>query len=217
MADARPLPRVKVCGLTRPEDLAAAVAAGCDAVGLVEHPPSPRAVAARRARELTGELPPEVLPVGVFVDRSPAEVERWLRAAGARAAQLCGAERAEHWRSFAFPLLRRLAVADGALEELERWEGTADGFVLDHPSAPGGTGRAVVLLSAARLASLAPCLLAGGLDGDNVAERVAAVRPAGVDASSALESGPGRKDAGRLRSFVENARRALDALREGAR
>lgn len=209
MAEPVPVPRVKVCGLTRPEDVRAAVEAGCDAVGVVEHPPSPRSVDAASARPLLADLPPGVLPVAVFVDRSPDFVARWLEASGARAAQLCGTESPADWRGFPYPVLRRLAVSDGAEDELARWGETSACFVLDHPGGPGGTGRAVGLLTAARLASLAPCLLAGGLDPENVAARVAAVKPAGVDASSRLEREPGVKDAARVRGFVEGALAAL--------
>jgi phosphoribosylanthranilate isomerase len=89
---------------------------------------------------------------------------------------------------------------------IESWRGIAAGFVLDHPSSAGGSGREIDLAIAAELARLAPCLLAGGLDERNVAERVRAVRPAGVDASSRLESAPGHKDPARVTAFIRAAR-----------
>ncbi len=86
--------------------------------------------------------------------------------------------------------------------------------MLDHPNAPGGTGLTVDRSRAARLARRAPCLLAGGLDPSNVEQRVAAVRPAGVDAASRLERAPGRKDLTAMTRFVQRSRRALTALNE---
>jgi phosphoribosylanthranilate isomerase len=206
------VPRVKVCGLSTHEDVACAVAAGCEAIGLVEYPLSSRAVTARRAEELCATLPDRVLSVAVFVDRSPGEVEHFLAASGARAAQLCGGERADQWRSFPVPILRRIAVGTSAEREFDLWRDVASCFVLDHPSAAGGSGRAVDSALAVRLAQLAPCLLAGGLSADNVASSIVAVRPAGVDASSRLESSPGVKDPERVRAFVVAALAALEEL-----
>ncbi len=206
------LPRVKVCGLRRPEDVAAAVEAGAGAIGLVAHEGSPRALDPRAAAALVALLPPAVLPVAVLVDPSPQEAERFARACGARAVQLCGAERAEDWLGFALPILRRLAVGERVEAELARWRAVAWGFVLDHPSRPGGSGQAVDLALAARLAAAAPCLLAGGLDEKSVAAAIARVRPRGVDASSRLESEPGRKDPARVRAFVRAALAAFEEL-----
>jgi phosphoribosylanthranilate isomerase len=205
------LPRVKVCGLRRTEDAAAAVAAGADALGLVLHPPSPRHLEPREAAELVATLPPDVLPVLVTLERAPEALERLARDLGVRAVQLCGAEHAADWRGFPLPLLRRLPVDASAEAELDEWCDVAAGFVLDHPAAPGGTGRDVDLDLAARLAAAAPCLLAGGLDAGSVSAAVERVRPAGVDASSRLESAPGAKDPARIAAFV---RAALAAFQE---
>ena len=136
----------------------------------------------------------------------------WLRASGASCAQLCGDEDPQAFCELDAPILRRLAVDASAFAELDRWRDVAQGFVLDHPAAAGGTGRAVELELAAELAAQAPCLLAGGLDPDNVAERVRRVRPAGVDASSRLERTPGEKDPERVARFVEAAATALQEV-----
>jgi tryptophan synthase beta subunit len=205
------VPSVKLCGIADPELARAAAQAGCTAIGLVEHPLSPRALTAERAAAIVAELPREVLPVAVLVDRDPRYALAWLERSGARAVQLCGAERPADWREFPFPILRRVAVAPGAEREIRAWTGIATGFVLDHPSASGGSGLEVDLRLAAQLAALAPCLLAGGLDEHNVAQRAAAVRPAGVDASSRLESSPGIKDRERSVRFTKEARAALGA------
>jgi phosphoribosylanthranilate isomerase len=205
------LPRIKVCGITTVDDARAAVEAGCDALGFVEHTQSPRCVDVERARAIVAEL--DVLAVVVMVDRAPEFALHWLEQSGARAVQLCGTENPWNWRGFPHLLLRRIAVAETAERELDAWREVANGFVLDHPSAPGGTGLGVDLAHAARLAALAPCLLAGGLGADNVAERIAAVQPYGVDASSRLELAPGRKDHERVAAFVQRAHTALLELR----
>jgi len=208
---------VKVCGLTEPEDAEVATHLGVDAIGVVHHEGSPRSVTAERAARVIaathelcgGHAGAPVLPIAVMVDPRPDDALRWMERSGARALQLCGSEPAADWRDFPHPVLRRIAVEDGARRCLEEWRGIAAAFVLDHPSAPGGTGRAIDLEIAARLAASAPSLLAGGLDADNVAHRIAATRPLGVDASSRLERSPGRKDHDHLLRFVGAARAAL--------
>jgi phosphoribosylanthranilate isomerase len=202
-------PWVKVCGITRPDDAIAAADAGASAIGLVEWPRSPRAVTVEQGRAVVDALAGRAAAVAVLVDRDPALVARFANAVGAQLVQLCGAERPEDFRGFDLPILRRVGVDDRAEDEIAAWRDIAVGFVLDHPSAPGGTGRAIDLDRATALAALAPCLLAGGLDEHVVAARVARVRPLGADASSRLESAPGSKDPYRVVAFVRAAVRAL--------
>lgn len=199
------LPRVKVCGLARMEDVAVAVDSGADALGFVFHPASPRCLESEEANELIAVLPPYVVTVAVVVDIDPTGAESLLRATGASTIQLCGFQEAADWKAFSSPILRRVPVDETGQEELERWLGVASGFVLDHPAAAGGTGETVDLELAARLAAHAPCLLAGGLGPDNVAEAIRAVRPGGVDASSRLESSPGSKSPERVDRYVRQA------------
>jgi len=207
------LPRVKVCGITRREDLLLAREAGAGAAGFVAEPRSPRAVEAAAAARILAAASDRPIPaVGVFVDRDPGQVAAWAREAGVDAVQLCGRERPADWRGFPLPILRRLAVEPGARRELEAWKDLAAGFVLDHPSGAGGTGRCVEPGLAARLAALAPCLLAGGLEAAGVAAAVRRIRPAGVDASSRLESAPGIKDPERVHAFVNAALAALEEV-----
>lgn len=208
MVELARFPSVKVCGVTVLADVRGAIGKGLDAVGLVRWPASPRRISSDDAASLVRALPPGVLAVEVLVDVRPEDVSPW-----AGAVQLCGGEAPEPWFDFRVPVLRRVPVAAGAELVIEAWDGVAAGFVLDHPEGPGGTGRSVDLELARKLSSLAPCLLAGGLDETNVAERVRAVRPAGVDASSRLEASPGRKVPERVATFVERARAALEEVR----
>lgn len=206
------VPRVKICGITREEDLVAAVDAGASAIGFVEYPASPRAVTQERARALIEVIAGRVPAVAVLVDRDPDLAAAWMRATGATVVQLCGSERADAWKGFDFPILRRVAADENAEAEIAAWRGIAAAFVLDHPSAPGGTGLGVDAARAAILARLAPCLLAGGLDEINVRARVHAVVPAGVDASSRLEISPGIKDPARVAAFVRAAAETLQEI-----
>jgi phosphoribosylanthranilate isomerase len=206
------LPRIKVCGVRSWTDVEGALAAGLGAVGFVDHEDSIRFVESAVARAIVEQLPRGVLPVVVMVDATRRHADSLLLSTGARAVQLSGQERPVEWRGFEFPVLRRVPVGEGAEREIEAWRGIATGFVLDHPHAPGGTGWAVDLERARELARLAPCLLSGGLDADNVERAVAFVRPWGVDASSRLESERGRKDPHKVDVFVRAAARALAAV-----
>jgi len=205
------MPRIKVCGVRRFEDVAGALELGLDAVGFVAWSRSPRAIELEQAAALVAKLPVRIVPVAVFVDATRAEAEAWVERARVRAVQLCGAERPADWRDFPALVWRRIAVDARARDEKEAWRGIAQRFVLDHPRAHGGTGESVDLELAAELARGGDCLLAGGLDASNVAERIARVRPYGVDASSRLESAPGTKDPQRVRDYVAAARAALEA------
>lgn len=209
------LPQVKVCGLARAEDVRAALAAGADAVGAVHYAPSPRSVDLDQFAALFADVPAEVWTVGVVVDLQPDESEAFLATTGVRALQLCGAQQPAAWRDAPVPLLRRIPVDASGAQEMDAWQGIAAGFVLDHPKTAGGSGQTVDFALAAELAQRAPCLLAGGLSAGNTPQAVEAVQPHGVDASSRLESTPGRKNPAAVYAFVQAARGALDPSNDG--
>lgn len=206
------LPRIKVCGLTRGEDVARALGAGAEALGFVHYPPSPRSVDAIEARRLTLAVPGNIPCVGVFVDVTPEDVLAWCEASGTGVAQLCGTESPGPWVDFPLPILRRVAIDDRAMETVDAWKGIASGYLLDHPSGPGGTGRAGDPEQVRRILGRQPAILAGGLHGANVGEAIRELRPGGVDASSRLEVAPGRKDPLRIQHFVEAAQAAFASL-----
>lgn len=214
-------PRIKVCGLARPQDAIAAVTAGADALGVVHYAPSPRSVDAATAATIFAAVnnsmtalnsitPPT--KVAVLVNLEPQQALDWATRATATAVQLCGNEQADAWRDFPLPILRRIGVDQTALEQMSAWANVADGFVLDHPASAGGSGKTVDFALAAAICAQAPCLLAGGLGADNVADAIGAVQPSGVDASSRLESEPGHKDHNLVKRFVADAALALNAL-----
>ncbi|MEM9383058.1 MAG: hypothetical protein AAGB93_24120 [Planctomycetota bacterium] len=209
-------PLVKVCGLTREVDVHAAIEAGADLLGFVSYPRSPRHLSdlvlvalATDARARGARC------VLVIVDGKREHVDRLVRDAKLAAVQLCGTEEPGDWHDTPYPLLRRLAVDEGAHDEVAAWRGIADGFVLDHPSSPGGTGRAVDPELAAELALAAPCLLAGGLDADlldaGLPAPLDARSLAGFDASSRLEAEVGCKDPSAVARYVQAARRAVQS------
>ena len=213
MLDGFSLPWVKVCGLTRAEDVTAAVEAGADAVGFVAWEGSPRYVASSRVAELVEGLPAGVRSVGVMVEADPHQGGVWAESAGVGVLQLCGDQNPRDWEGFPLPLLRRIGVEEGAAELMDEWGEVASGFVLDHPSSPGGSGRVVNTSLAATLAGQAPCLLAGGLDPEWVPRAVRDIRPGGVDASSGLETEPGIKSPEKVAAFVARALKALETMK----
>ncbi|MDP6942053.1 MAG: phosphoribosylanthranilate isomerase [Planctomycetota bacterium] len=206
------LPRIKVCGLTRVEDVQLALESGADAFGFVAVASSPRCISVEVATRISSALSESVRKVGVFVDNSPQEVSRFCAEASLNTVQLCGAESPEDWNGFPFPIWRRIAVDPDGLQELALWADVAEAFVLDHPSGAGGTGLQVDFDLAAQLAAHAPCLLAGGLHPENVQNAIRQVQPVGVDASSGLESGPGIKDNELLVSYIQNAATSFQEL-----
>ena len=202
---------VKVCGITSPEDAACAAEAGADAIGMVFWPGSPRAVSLERARAIGAVLPSSVVKVGVFVDASRDEMARVADAAGLDLLQLHGEEPPELLAGLPRRALKAIRVGSGFVAEDALRYADALGLLLDTRSAetPGGTGRAFDWSLVRGVRERARfVVLAGGLTPDNLSAALAAVRPHGVDASSGLETAPGRKDPARVRAFVAAARAA---------
>jgi len=204
---------VKVCGITRPEDGLLAVEAGADAVGFVFYPMSPRRVDPARAAEVARALPPFVARVGVFVDASRDEMARVADEVGLDLLQLHGDEPPDALDGLPRRALKAVRVGPGFREEdALRYEPRAAGLVVDtrlvgETVMPGGTGVPFDWHLVCHLRDKVRFLmLAGGLQPDNVAEAVAAVRPHAVDVSSGVERLPGRKDPARLRAFLEAVR-----------
>ncbi|MCP5021515.1 MAG: phosphoribosylanthranilate isomerase [bacterium] len=206
------LPRIKVCGLTRLEHAMVALHAGAQAFGFVLHAPSLRAVTVSEAQEIAGSLPASMPKVAVLVHATPAHARTTLDSESLNWVQLCGSQQPEDWVSFPFPVLRRIPVDGSGSQQLRDWRGIADGFVLDHPTSPGGSGLAVDWNLAHDLSKQAPCLLAGGLSADNVERAILQARPAGVDASSQLETSPGIKSPALITSFARSAQQAFRGL-----
>jgi phosphoribosylanthranilate isomerase len=203
--------KVKICGITNTQDAQVAIAAGADALGFVMYRNSPRWVEPAVARSIIADLPPFVLPVGVFVNEDAAAVRTLMDECGFSLAQLHGDETAGYCQQLGRPVLKALRVKDrGSFLALAEFQGRAHvrGFLIDAFSdrAYGGTGHRVDWTLAAEAARSVPILLAGGLTPSNVAEAVRLVRPYGVDVSSGVEASPGKKDSEKVKAFIEAAR-----------
>jgi phosphoribosylanthranilate isomerase len=201
--------KVKVCGITNPDDARVAADAGADAIGLI-FAESPRRVSVERAREIAAALPEGVLKVGVFVDADPGEVLRIAREVGLDYVQLHGDEPPEalaEIRDGGVGVMKALRVRNAeALAAVERYE--ADLFLLDAWSAKarGGTGARFDWELAKSLRGRDNIVVSGGLGPENVREAIEYFEPYGVDASSSLEERPGKKSGERVRRFVRAAR-----------
>ncbi len=207
---------IKVCGLRTADEIQDTLEAGADLVGLVHHEPSPRHLTWDAIGTLLASTGCGERAVVVTVDPDPAHLAERCRELGIGAVQLCGDEDPAAFQEFPARVLRRVGVDERGAAELEAWSGIASAFVLDHPSAAGGTGRAVDPALARDLCARARCLLAGGLAPDSVAGAVRAAGAAGADASSGLERAPGQKDMELVRAFVDAARGALVGMEADA-
>ena len=197
-------PRVKVCGLTRAEDVAAAVAAGAWALGFVVWPGSPRAVTMSGLRALTAEVPHGIKRVAVVVNATPDEVQV-LRQAGVTTVQLHGGEDVEGFLALGVDVMKAVSLeSDADIERAAALPAEVTVLVDAHdPVKRGGTGVRADWSRAAQLAKRRRVILAGGLRVENVREAIAQVNPWGVDVSSGLEAEPGVKDHAKLQRFFE--------------
>jgi phosphoribosylanthranilate isomerase len=200
--------RVKICGLTRAEDVAAAVAAGADALGFVFHAPSPRAVSIDAAASLVARVPAFVTTVGLFVDAAPTLVAEAARRVPLDLLQFHGHEAPEDCGGFGRPWIKAVAMRDGidVRAAASNYHGAA-ALLLDtyDPVLAGGTGRRFDWERVpADLASR--IVLAGGLDAGNVADAIALVRPYAVDVSGGVERAKGVKDHRKINDFMQGVR-----------
>jgi len=210
--------RIKICGVTRPEDAAHAVACGAEAIGINFFPGSPRFVAAAVAREIVGAVADRAEVVGVFVNQSPESIVSLCGLLGIRRVQLHGDE--PPGDASRIPLWRIKAVhADLPADLPALLAYPCEAFLLDAGGGGsyGGTGRELAWGELGnRLPGIAdargpgagrkPWLLAGGLSPENVERAILAARPFGVDVASGVESSPGRKDPEKVKAFIERAK-----------
>jgi phosphoribosylanthranilate isomerase len=205
--------RVKICGMTRQEDVLAASAAGADALGFVFYPPSPRNVSLETAAPLFAVVPPFVSKVALFVNPTPETVHDALVALPIDVLQFHGDEPADFCAQFGRPWIKaaRMKADFDLLKFAAKYAGKrgvsgilADAFVDGY----GGAGQCFDWsLLPARLPL--PLVLSGGLDPSNVGDAVRRVRPWAVDVSSGVEgSVKGIKDPAKLIEFIRGVRNA---------
>jgi phosphoribosylanthranilate isomerase len=192
--------RVKVCGITSPEDALMAASLGVDAIGLNFHRPSPRWVDPDTARRIVALLPAFVTTVGVFVDAPEETVDEIADHVGLDRLQLHGAEDPGYCRRRSRPVIKVFRAGPGwTPEDLDPYSGFTVLLDAHQPGLAGGTGLLANWGAARILVERGHSLiLAGGLSADNVAQAVEAVHPMAVDLNSGVETSPGRKDERRL-------------------
>jgi phosphoribosylanthranilate isomerase len=205
--------RVKICGITRPEDAQEAARLGADALGLVFYSSSPRAVTVERARHIVDGLPPFVTVVGLFVNAEPREIRAALEAVPIDLLQFHGDEPPEACRGYGRRYVKAVTMTEDVdLAAMALHYGDAAALLLDTPSprARGGTGES---FDWSRVPSDVgkSIVLAGGLNPDNVAEAIQVARPYGVDVSSGVELAKGIKDAAKMAAFM----RGVDSVTKG--
>ena len=196
--------RVKICGITTPEDARLAASLGAAAIGLVFWPGSPRAVDVARARAIVGALPPFVEAVGVLVNQQ-ADASRIAAEAGLSAVQFHGDEPVDAYRELPLRVIKAIAVRDESAIAAAAAVPAGTHVLLDahDPIRRGGTGRTIDWSIAAAIARQRPVILSGGLNADNVVEAIEAVRPHAIDVSSGVEAAPGKKDPAKLTHLFE--------------
>ncbi len=203
--------RIKICGITRAEDLHTAVNLGADALGFVFYPPSPRHLDLETAAQLARALPPFITLVGLFVNENPFKVRETLTRVPLQLLQFHGDEDAAYCRQFGLPYIKAARVRP-ELDLLEYAAAFPDarGLLLDaYVEGYGGAGQTFDWSLIPQQFSL-PIILSGGLDAGNVENAVRQYHPWAVDVSSGVES-PGRKgikDAARIAAFINGVRNA---------
>ena len=197
---------VKICGLTREEDVRVAVAHGADALGFV-FTASPRRISIQTAIRLCSYVPEGVLRVGLFLDQDRSEIEQVVSSVPLDVLQFHGSETEPECSVYGLPWLKAVAMvnADSTMQAELDYPG-ALGLLLDShaPGQRGGSGEVFDWSLSRPLTK--PVWLAGGLNADNVGEAIRVLKPYAVDVSSGVESAPGIKDANRITAFIKAVR-----------
>jgi phosphoribosylanthranilate isomerase len=221
--------RIKLCGLSREEDVDTAIALEADAVGFVFYPPSPRLVSIDTAARLAKRLPPSITAVGLFVDAPRSTIEATIAAVGLGLVQFHGDETPADCAGYRVPFLKaaRMTPELDLLAFADRYAAAAALLLDAHSDAYGGAGKVfdwslvppAFIDSAHRFGAQAPqggvvprgaprVVLSGGLNARNVAGAIERLRPYAVDVSSGIEREKGVKDPQRMRDFVAAVRAA---------
>lgn len=203
--------KVKICGITNFEDAISAVELGADMIGFNFYKPSPRYISPKTACAIAEKIPATVLKVGVFVNMESYRVGKFVDMIALDAVQLHGDEDAAfvaEMRTETNAKIISVVRADPKPSIPVIGAGSADFVLVDTLSANGiygGSGRTFDWTLVTNIDGL---ILAGGLNADNVGEAIRIVRPYAVDVASGVESSPGKKDAEKMRRFIEAVRNA---------
>lgn len=201
---------IKVCGIVEPADALAAVQAGATAIGMVFYAASPRYVRLDQAAMVSAVVSSRALKVGVFVNETSERIRSVAEAVRLDVVQLHGDEQPSVVAELAgLRVWKALPVgADFRASRMDDYD--CEAILLDTAKANvyGGSGQTFSWQKAIEAKGDRRIIVAGGLGPDNVAEAIRTLRPWGVDASSRLESSPGRKDTEKVEAFVRAAQSA---------
>jgi phosphoribosylanthranilate isomerase len=202
--------KVKICGITNKIDALAATDSGCDGLGFIFYRKSPRYISPEKARKIISELPPRMIKIGVFVNSREKSIKAIARKCRLDMLQFSGSETPEFCRRFKnFKVIKVFRVKNKIdLAEVLRYRTFAYLFDAFSPGYFGGTGKTFNWkFLADELAGVKiPIFLAGGLNEKNVKAAVKFVNPDWVDASSSLETSPGKKDLIKVKIFIASAK-----------
>lgn len=197
--------RVKICGITHPQDAMTAVEYGADAIGLVFYTPSPRNVSIEQAAEIVAHLPPFVSKIGLFVNADPVFIHSVVKHVALDGLQFHGDETAAECEQINMPYYKAIRVKnDTNLLQYASQYARANALLLDAYSeaAVGGTGQVFDWsLIPANMGK--PIILAGGLNPQNVTAAIQQVNPYAVDVSGGVEASKGIKDATKIAAFMQ--------------
>jgi phosphoribosylanthranilate isomerase len=213
---------VKICGLSTPDALDAALDAGADMVGFVFFAPSPRHIGLGVARDLGARVAGRARKVALTVDATDDELARIVEALAPDLLQLHGRETPERVVAvrthFGLPVMKALPIARREdLSPVRGYANVADRLLFDaraprEATRPGGLGKPFDWRLLENLDPGVPFMLSGGLDAANVADALTITRAPAVDVSSGVERAPGEKDPDKIRAFIQAARAAASAL-----
>jgi len=198
--------RVKICGITNLEDALASFLYGADAIGFVFYKKSPRYISVRKAANISAILPKKILRVGVFVDETAGRVKKVASACRLDLLQFHGNESPAYCRKFkGYKVIKAFRVGKRIdLDEIRRYKTYAYLFDAYSKSNPGGTGKKFNWKLLAQTAKMKRIVfLSGGLNSGNVTKAVKLLKPDWVDASSLLESRPGKKEHRKIKEFID--------------
>ncbi len=201
--------RIKICGLTRAQDVRAAVNHGADAIGFVFYASSPRAVSIAQAAALVALLPPFVASVGLFVNATEDDINCVLERVPLQLLQFHGDEAEADCARFGRPWIKAARMRAGVdLVEFASLHPGASGILVDAFVEGYGGGGKTFDWSLIPQGFGRPLVLSGGLDADNVVDAVRRIRPWAVDVSSGVESDKGIKDTAKIAAFIAGVRDA---------
>ncbi len=201
--------KIKICGITNLEDAIASADAGVDALGFNFYKKSPRCIEPEKAAEIIGQLPPFVMPVGIFVNEREEKIREIQQLACLQALQFHGDESPEFCQRFGARVIKAFQIKDKeSLKNMAHYHVGA--FLLDsyRDGVRGGTGVTFDWHLAVVAKTFGKVILAGGLTPENVAEAVKLVQPYGVDVTGGVEKEKGIKDHAKIKKFITEVRRA---------